>query len=243
MAYSTDQKIFLSIIIPAYNEEDRIGPSLDTILLYLDKQNYPWELIILDDGSIDKTEEVVLKKIKIRSNCLLIKNDKRQGKGVSVKKGVLHSRGSYILFSDADLSTPIEEVERLLSFLQNGCDIAIGSRGKKDSKILRHQVWLREYMGKTFNLLIKLILFKGIDDTQCGFKCYTHQVAKDLFSAQSISGFCFDVENLYLAKKKNYLIKEVPVRWFHKERSKVRIFRDSLRMFFDLLVIRLRHRS
>ena len=231
--------MFLSIVIPAYNEEQRIGISLEKILLYLKKQGYQWELIIVDDGSSDKTKELVLQKIAGQPHCLLLQSKINYGKGFSIKKGIMHAKGKYILFSDADLSTPIEEVEKLLPFLQNGYDIAIGSRAKKDSEILRHQKWLREYMGKTFNLLIKLLLFKDIDDTQCGFKCYKKDVAREVFSEQKIQGFCFDVENLYLAKKKNYSVKEVPIQWCNEENSKVRMVRDSLKMFIDLLRIRL----
>lgn len=231
--------VYLSIVIPAYNEEKRIGKTLHKIISYLDSCSYPYEIIVVNDGSADRTSAIVKECCIKHKQVQLLESVTNHGKGLSVKKGVLSAHGQYVLFSDADLSTPIEEIEKLMDWFENGYDIAIGSRGLKESDIQVHQPWYRESMGKTFNLLVRLIVVKGIKDTQCGFKCFKKEVIKGIFDRQTITHFSFDVELLWIALKKGYKIKEVPVRWLNNEQSRVNPALDSPRMFFDLIKIRI----
>ena len=234
--------IFLSIVIPAYNEETRVARSLEKIYLYLEQQTYTYELIIVDDGSTDQTAQVVHDILKRSEHGKLLQNGVNRGKGYSVRQGVLHSRGEYVLISDADLSTPIREIEQLFRYLEQGYDIAIGSRGLKESDIQVHQSWYRERMGKIFNLLIRLILLPDFYDTQCGFKCFRGDIARKLFSQQTIDHFSFDVEVLFLATYYNYKIKEVPIQWFHEPsvwlNTTAEAIKGSSKMLWDLLRIR-----
>jgi len=230
--------LYLSIIIPVYNEERRIGKTLDTIISYLNPRPYRSEIIVVNDGSKDRTSAIVNEYSIRHKQVQIIESSINQGKGFSVRKGMLNANGRYVLFSDADLSTPIEEVEKLLHWLKKGYDIAIGSRGLKESIIHIHQPWYREHMGKIFNLLTRLIAIQDIRDTQCGFKCFKKEIIPDIFNKQTISHFSFDVELLKIALKKGYRIKEVPVRWLNNVQSKVNPFSDSVRMFIDLIKIR-----
>ncbi len=232
----------LSIVIPAYNEEGRIGSTLEKIHDFLKIKDYISEVIVVDDGSSDKTVQTVLKSALYGEGRLrLIKNEVNRGKGYSVKKGIINSMGGYILFSDADLSTPIGEVDKLFEFIDKGYDIVIGSRALAGSDVKVHQPWYRETMGKIFNFFVKSILMKGINDTQCGFKLFKLSLAKDIVSHMKTDGFSFDVEMLYLAIKNKYNIKEVPVIWLNSPKSKVNLIFDSTRMFFDLIRIKLIH--
>lgn len=229
---------FLSVVIPAYNEAHRVPQTLLAIQEYLESQGYPYEIIVVDDGSRDATG-AALEKISARVKTLrVLKNHQNQGKGYAVKRGVLQARGNYVLFSDADLSTPIGEVEKLLSWLHRGYDIAIASRGSKESQIQVHQPWYRERMGKIFNLLVRLVALRGITDTQCGFKCFRKDCIAPIFNRQRIKHFAFDVELLYLANKLGYKIKEVPVVWVNDRYSRVNPIKDSIVMLIDLLRIR-----
>lgn len=230
--------IFLSIVIPAYNEETRIAGSLEKIYFYLEQQTYTCELIIVDDGSTDLTVQVVEDILKRIEHGTLIQNEVNRGKGYSVRQGVLHSHGEYVLFSDADLSTPIEEVEKLFWHLDQGYDIAVGSRGLQESDIQIRQSWYRENMGKIFNRIIRALMLTTFSDTQCGFKCFRGDVARKLFAQQKIDHFSFDVEVLYLATCHGYRVKEVPIQWFNEPNSQVNAIYDSSKMFKDLLKIR-----
>ncbi len=231
-----------SIIIPTYNEEKRIENTLIRIASYLSQKfGADYEIIIVDDDSEDKTVEIVKKLSRENEKIKLLLNEINSGKGYSVKKGMLSAEGSYLLFSDADLSTPIEELEKLFYWLQRGYDIAIASRSLKESKILVHQPLYREMMGKIFNKLVKLWCLPDFLDTQCGFKLFKKEVTKKIFSLSKINRFAFDVEILYLAKKNNYSIKEVPVRWIDSPASRVHPFFDSLKMLLDLIRIKFLH--
>ncbi len=229
---------FLSVVIPAYNEEGRIETSLEKISLYLERQRYTYELILVDDGSSDQTVKVVLDCFKHIQHGMLLQNEVNRGKGYSVRQGVLHSTGQYVLFSDADLSTPIEEVEKLFQYLAQGYDIAIGSRGLKESDIRLHQPWYREQMGKMFNRFVRALSLSKFRDTQCGFKCFRGDVARKLFAQQTIDRFSFDVEVLFLAARYHYKVKEVPIQWFNEPNTRVDILKDASKMFWDLLKIR-----
>jgi dolichyl-phosphate beta-glucosyltransferase len=171
----------------------------------------------------------------------LLRNNTNMGKGYSIKRGILASSGDSILMTDADLSTPIEELEKLSEWINRGFDIVIGSRGLKDSDIAIRQSWYREKMGKIFNLLVRAVVIGDFKDTQCGFKLFRGSVAKEVFKKSIINGFSFDVEILSIASRSGFSIKEVPVRWLNSPRSTVSIFRDPLIMFFDLVRIRLNH--
>ncbi|HOW58916.1 MAG TPA: glycosyltransferase family 2 protein [Candidatus Omnitrophota bacterium] len=231
---------FLSVVIPAFNEEKRLPQTLNTILGFLKRQEFDSEIIVSDDGSQDGTVAIAQEKLRNFNHRILITSQNR-GKGHAVRQGVLVSAGQYILFTDADLSTPIEEVSRFLERLKHDCDVVIGSRAMPDSKVEVHQNFLRELMGKTFNLIARAWAFKGIHDSQCGFKGFRGDVAHKLFSEQKLDGFSFDVEILYLAQKHGYRILELPVIWRNSAQSRVQVLRDPLLMFWDVLKIRRLH--
>ena len=242
-------KIFLSIIIPIYNEQDRIENTIKKITDYLSIKNYYYEIILVNDGSSDDTANIInnikinLKRNIKNYNILILNNNKNMGKGFSVRKGILSAKGNYILFSDADLSTPIDELENLIKYLQNGYNIAIGSRGLKDSKIIIRQNKGREYMGKLFNIFVKLITKLKYSDTQCGFKCFDRKAVDSIFPYLKINDFSFDVEILYLAEKLGLKVKEAPIHWANSVNSKVRITKDPINMFMGLLKIRKLHKD
>lgn len=229
----------LSIVIPAYNEERRIGGTLESIARYLHRKPYRAEVIVVDDGSSDATVSVAR---KAPGSPAILCNEQNRGKGYSVRRGALEAAGEVVLFSDADLSTPIEEAEKLDEALRQGADVAIGSRALPASDIQIHQPFYRERMGKTFNLLVRLFVFPGISDTQCGFKAFRREAAREVFSRQTLPGFAFDVEILYIARRLGYTVREVPVIWRNSPETKVGALRDSIRMFSDILKVRKIHR-
>lgn len=230
--------MYLSIIIPAYNEENRIGDSLSKIIDYLDKWNRDFEIIVVDDGSDDKTVSLLKEYSKKIPNFNILKNDKNIGKGFSIKKGVLESKGEIVLFTDADLSTPIEELDKLIKWFDQGYQVAIGSRALPDSEIKIYSTWYRQIMGKTFNKIIRLILNLDYYDTQCGFKCFQRAAALEIFNAMTLSRFAFDAEILFIAKHRGLKVKEVPVIWYNSPESKVKVIKDSSKMLWDILKIR-----
>lgn len=229
---------YLSLIIPAYNEQGRLSGSLQKIIDYFSTKKYAFEIIVVDDGSQDATTEIAERYIRTFAKGRLIKNESNRGKGYSVKRGIMSACGKFIFFSDADLSTPIEEIENLLSHLENGCDIVIGSRALIPSKVLVRQRWYRDMMGKVFGKLVRLLLVSGIADSQCGFKGFNRQAVQEIFPLQKLNGFSFDVEVLFIAKKLKFVIKEVPVRWINSYESKLNPLLDSIKMFLELLSIR-----
>lgn len=231
----------LSIIIPAYNEEARIGGTVREILNYVQNQNLDTEIIVVDDGSKDKTIDVAKKVFAefpdVKSNA--IRYDENRGKGFAVKIGMEQAVGKIALFSDADLSTPIEELPKLVEPIQNGdFDVAFGSRALDRSLIGEHQPWRREQGGKVFNLFVGLLTGLPFWDTQCGFKAFNMDKFRPLLKVMQIEKFGFDVEFLYVAYHAELKLKEIPVRWNNDERTKVNLFRDSLRMFNEVREIR-----
>jgi len=239
MAYTNTDKPLISVVIPAYREEGTLRDTFSKITGYLVNKGNPYEILIVVDGSPDKTLEIAKEIATKDSNVKVLINERNRGKGFSVKRGMLEATGDYVLFTDADLSTPIEELDKLLFALRQDCDVAIGSRALPGSQVKIHQPFYREYSGRAFNLIMRLITFLNIKDTQCGFKCFTKKAVKDVFKRQMLDGFSFDVEDLYIAKKLGYRIKEVPVVWIDSESTTVSFIKHSIQMFIDLLMIRL----
>ncbi len=225
----------ISVVIPAYNEEKRIKDSLLKILRYLKKKRYSFEIIFVDDGSTDNTVKIVR---SINSNIRILKNKKNYGKGYSVKKGMKNAVYNLILFTDADLATPIEELDKLIKPINEGYDIAIASRNLPMSDLVVKQPFYRQILGKGFPLIVNFFFNLGIKDTQCGFKLFKAKAAKKIIRLQKNWGFSFDVELLYIAKKQGMRIKEVPARWIDKAGSKVSPIKDALKMFIDILKIK-----
>ena len=234
------RKEFISIIIPAYNESARILPSLRRLDEYLHGHFRGFELIVVNDGSSDTTEDVVVHSKKEIPSIQYSGYKENRGKGYAIRQGVALSTGDIILVSDADLSTPIEEVEKLLVPYDDGYHVVIGSRGLEASSIMVRQPWWREFMGKTFNRIVRMLLLEGFKDTQCGFKLFNGSIGRELFKQATVDRFAYDVEVLYLAVKAGCKIKEVPVKWLNSPASRVRPLRDSFQMAKDLVRIRLR---
>lgn len=231
----------ITIVVAAYNEENRLIPSLLAIRDYCMNKKLEYEIIVVDDGSTDKTRAVATEQIPRIPNLNVIGYDVNRGKGYALRTGVLASKGDEVLLTDADLSTPIEELPKLSDLLHNNvCDIAIGSRALALSRILKKQPWWRQGMGKMFNKIVKTIVVDGFDDTQCGFKLFTGESARTLFREARVNRFAYDVEILALAKKHGYRVREVPIVWINSPQSKVNPVIDSMQMFFDLLKIRAR---
>ena len=232
----------LSIVVPAYNEEARIGNSLKRMLAYFDAQPYAYEILVVSDGSNDGTLDIVSHIAAQRPHVRALSYVGNRGKGYAVRYGMLRAQGERVLFSDADLATPIEEVEKLLAKLDAGYDIAIGSRDVAGSELIKRQSALREFGGKTFNKMVQMLAVPGIHDTQCGFKLFTRAAAQAIFRRAQVDHFAFDVEVLYLAMRVfGYRVAETPVRWQHVEGSKVRFVRDACRMVKTVVRIRLTH--
>jgi dolichyl-phosphate beta-glucosyltransferase len=233
---------YLSVVIPAYNEEERLPNSLQIVSDFLKNQPYPSEIILSDDGSQDRTVAVAREILKEFPHQILLTPQNR-GKGHAVRQGMLAATGEYILFTDADLSTPIEDVVRFLYRLEKDQDVVIGSRALPDSRVEIHQNFLREAMGKVFNRIAQSWAFKGIHDSQCGFKCFRREAAQKLFGMQKLDGFSFDVEIVYLAQKLGLRLLELPVTWRNSAQSRVRVLWDPLKMLWDVLRIRKLHAS
>ncbi len=247
MREQENSSIFLSIVIPAYNEARRLPKTLERIHAYFCDVIKRWqvqmdaiEVIVVDDGSTDGTSELAKTFAYRFPNYQVLRHSPNRGKGYAVKRGMLAAKGHFRLFSDADLSTPIDELDKMLPLLLSGeVDIAIASRGLPQSQLLVRQPWHREMLGRFFNLVVQGLATPGIWDTQCGFKLFRGDVAERLFKLQTLDGFAFDVEILYLARKFRYRIAEVPVRWLNDPNTKVQTLRHGMQMLRDLLIIRL----
>lgn len=229
----------LSIIIPAYNEERRLPETLLEIDQYLNSQAYDYEIIVVSDGSKDKTAETVRSLIPKVKNLRLIDNKENHGKGYVVRQGMLEANGDYRLFTDADNSTSINQIEKMWPEFQAGYDIVIGSRDIKGAVLAVPQPWWRRTLGDIFNLIVQITAgLYGICDTQCGFKCFTKKAVEDIFPRCKINRWAFDVEILVIAKKLRYKIKEIPVVWINEPNSKVKL-KGMIRMLFEVFQIRL----
>jgi len=228
----------LSVIIPAYNEEKRLPKTLKEIDKYLRIQKYDYEIIVVNDGSKDKTTEIVLGLIPQIPNLRIIDNKINQGKGAVVRQGMLEAKGDFRLFTDADNSTSIEQVEKMWPFFQEGYEIVIGSRDVEGAILDPPQPFYRRFLGEMFGFLTNFIVGTwGIKDTQCGFKAFTKKATEDIFPKCKINRFAFDPEILIIAKKLGYKIKEIPVFWKNDPNSKVK-FKSMVKMGIDLLKIR-----
>ncbi len=231
--------VFLCIVIPVYNEEKRIGPSLDKIIAYLADKPWSRELVLVDDGGSDGGIKLACDILEGHEPYRVISYGRNMGKGYALKQGMLASQGQIVLFTDADLSTPIEELDKILPWFEEGFDIVQGSRKMPGAMVERHQPWLRENMGKVFTALSNLIAEVNVRDVTCGFKCYRGAVAHDLYTRQRIFNWSFDAEIIHIARRSHYRLKEVPVRWFDETGTKVHLLHDSYHSFKGLLTIRL----
>jgi len=227
----------ISIVIPAFNEALRLPETLDRVQRYLATAGLTAEVIVVDDGSRDDTAEVVQRYAQRWPQLKLVAAERNAGKGAAVRLGMAAARGRYRVFSDADLSVPIDDMEKLLRPLHAGAGVAIASRGLRDSQVELHQPWYRETMGKIFNRLVRIFVLGGVHDTQCGFKAFTGEVADRVFPVLQTRGFGFDVELLYRAQHAGYKIVEVPTRWINSPQSRVHPIRHSAAMFLELLAI------
>jgi len=237
----TESRVDLSVVVPAYNEEGRLEPGLRRAVEYLRRRGRPFELLVVDDGSRDGTSAVAASFAA--EGVRVIRHERNRGKGAAVRTGVVASRGARVLISDADFSTPIEEVEKLEARLGDGTPLVIGSRGVDSSQVRQHQPFYREMMGRTFNLIIRLIGVRGIRDTQCGFKLVAGDTGRSLFAALTLDGFAWDVEMIWLARRWGYGVAEVGVVWVNSPDSRVDPIRSSLSMLRDVVLMRFRHRS
>lgn len=229
-------KPFLSVVIPAHNEEKRLPGTLEQVFAFLDRQDYSSEVLVVENGSQDRTFQVAEGFTANHPNLKVIQ-EQQAGKGLAVRRGMLEARGQYRFMCDADLSMPIEEVNRFVPPSLNGFDIAIASREEPDS-IRYGEPAYRHLGGRWINTLIRLLALPGLHDTQCGFKCFREAVAKDLFRNQTMEGWSFDIELLYIARQRGYRIEELAIPWYYRADSRVEPLKDAVAMFLDILKIR-----
>jgi dolichyl-phosphate beta-glucosyltransferase len=227
-----------SIVIPAYNEAERLGATLDRVVEYVQANRMSAEIIVANDGSRDSTAEIVNSCAARNPIVRLVENPGNRGKGYSVRNGMLHARGDILLFSDADLSSPIEESKKLFAALDAGADVAIGSRWVRAELQTQRQPMHRQLFGRVFNLLLRITLGLKYKDTQCGFKAFTRKAADQLFPRQRIDRWGFDPELLFLAKRSGLKVSEVPVAWAHSPGTRISPLKDGIKMFVEMLRIR-----
>lgn len=226
----------LSVVIPAYNEQSRLPATLESVYQYLMTRGHTFEILVVDDGSHDNTGDLVQSFANEHPGVRLLSYQPNQGKGHAIRAGILSAKGDLVLIDDADGSSPIEEVARLERAITGGADIAIGSRAKPDETREVKALAYRKFIGNTFNMIVQLLL-PGIYDTQCGFKLFKIDVARDIFSVSQINGYGFDVEVLHIARIRGYQIAEVGINWHNVEGSKVNVLTDSPKMFIEVLRI------
>jgi glycosyltransferase involved in cell wall biosynthesis len=231
--------LLYSIILPAFNESSRIGPSLDKALAFVRERHWNVEIIVVNDGSRDDTAEIVKRFMQNAPELRLLENPGNHGKGYSVRNGMLNARGDILLFSDADFSSPIEESVKLIGAIEQGADVAFGSRWLLAETQTQRQSLLRQFVGRAYNLLLRLFLGLPFKDTQCGFKACTRHAAEVIFTRQQIEGWGFDPEVLFIARKFGLKMTEVAVEWANDDRSKINPIVDGIKMFYELLTIRI----
>ncbi len=235
---------FLSIIIPAYNEEQRLPNTLEKVFAFLSEQPYPSEVLVVENGSQDRTLEIAqdfaaqckTNYSETQHTCRVLKEE-QSGKGLAVRRGMLEAQGEYRFMADADLSMPVAEIKRFIPPALTDFDIAIGSREAPGS-IRYNEPAYRHFGGRAVNTMIRLLALPGLHDTQCGFKCFRAPIAEDLFRNQTLTGWSFDIEILYIARQRGYHVTELPIPWYFDSESKVNAVRDTFRMGLDILVMR-----
>lgn len=232
--------VFLSMIVPVYNEEKMLSDSVLKFDKFFSEKGYTYEIIVVNDGSLDKTKEIGLNLEKVVKNFRLVSYDKNQGKGNAVKVGMLEAKGQFRLMADADNSTPIEEIDEFLPFFNEGYDIVIGSRAKggRDENVKLEQPFYRIMLAKSANLIIRIMAVSGISDTQCGFKCFSSKAAEIIFPRLRIKRWGWDIEALAIAQRKSLKIKETPVSWFNRAESRVRPIKGAITTLMELIKIK-----
>lgn len=239
----SEQNIKLSVIIPSYNEERRIGATLDQFIEYLNQQDYSWEILVVDDGSTDNMTSILQDKYlgdEEETPVRLISYPKNRGKGYAMRVGVAESKGEFALVSDADASTPLDDIEKFWPRFDAGADIVIGSRAMPQSDVQIRQPLYRQSMGRIFNLLLRFLRLTRFKDTQCGFKVIRMTCVETVFSRMTMDGFGADCEMLYIAEKFGYTVEEVPVRWLNSIDTRVHPIFDSFDMFIEVVSVRFR---
>lgn len=236
-------EVEISVVVPAYNEEHRLPSTLDSVIGYLRTRHRPFQILVVDDGSVDQTAAQVAKRSRECPELQLLTLPRNLGKGAAVREGMLRATGARVLFSDADGSTPISELPRLEAALEGGAEIAIGSRALLSAETTVAAVWYRTLLGRIFNLCVNSLLLPHYADTQCGFKLFTQSAAQTIFSRQRANRFSFDLEVLFLAERLGFKVKEVPVNWHNVPGSKVNLALDGVRMLCDLVRFRFWHRK
>jgi len=231
-----EDRPFLSIVVPAYNEEARLPASLQAIAAFVEQQSYAVEVVIVDNNSTDSTHTIA-QEFASEQPYMRVLFEKTQGKGAAVRTGMLAARGQYRFICDADLSMPIEEVQKFLPPQLSGYDIAIASR-EAPGAVRYNEPWYRHLMGRVFNTIVRLFAVPGFQDTQCGFKMFRDDVAEDVFPLQTMNGWSFDVEVLYAAQRRGYTIVEVPINWYYKDNTRIHPIHDSIDMFVEVFKIR-----
>jgi dolichyl-phosphate beta-glucosyltransferase len=230
--------MYYSFIIPAYNESERLATSLPKVFAYIRERRLQAEVIVVNDGSSDDTAAIARSFASQHADIRVLENPGNRGKGYSVRNGMLHANGNVLLFTDADLSSPIYEATKLFAAIDHGADVAIGSRWLQAGLQTERQPWYRQLYGRLFNLALRIVLGLKYRDTQCGFKAFTRAAAQTVFSRQRVERWGFDPELLFLANKFNLRTVEVPVEWAHDHRSKINPLRDGLKMGVDMLAVR-----
>ena len=229
----------LSIVIPAYNESARIEDALERVMSCVAEQGWDAEVLVIDDGSKDDTAAIVQRWMTTHERLHLVQNPGNKGKGYSVRNGLLQAAGEIVMFTDADLSAPMEEAERLFKSLADGADVAIGSRWMDRTRQTIHQPLYRQFFGRCFNWITRTVMGLPFKDTQCGFKAFKRPAAQVIFRLQTIERWGFDPEILFIARKLKYVIREVPVTWGHDERSRMSYIKDGMKMLEDMARIRM----
>jgi glycosyltransferase involved in cell wall biosynthesis len=228
----------LSIVVPAFNESARIELTLERVMSCVERQGWDADVLVVDDGSKDDTTEIVERWMEKYPRLHLIKNNGNRGKGYSVRNGLLQSAGDIVMFTDADLSAPMEEAELLMAAIEQGADVAIGSRWLDKARQTTHQPMYRRFFGRCFNWVTRTVMGLPFKDTQCGFKAFRRDAAQVIFRLQRIERWGFDPEILFIARKLGYTIREVPVTWGHDERSRISYLKDGMKMLEEMAVIR-----